>query len=258
MIELKDLTIGYTGKKQQTTIIASDINATIESGQLTCLLGHNGVGKSTLLKTLTAFLPKLSGQIVIDGKDIESYTEKQLARKIGVVLTERTSVQDMTVADLVALGRSPYTGFWGRLDDEDKEMVVRAMRLAGIENLSHRYVDTLSDGERQRAMIAKALAQDTPLICLDEPTSFLDFQSKVEMLRLLRRLSNDNGKTIFLSTHDVELALQMADNLWLMEQGHKLNIGTPRQLADNGSLSRFFDNDFISFDPATLRLVIVS
>ena len=128
MIELKDLTIGYTGKKQQTTIIASDINATIESGQLTCLLGHNGVGKSTLLKTLTAFLPKLSGQIVIDGKDIESYTEKQLARKIGVVLTERTSVQDMTVADLVALGRSPYTGFWGRLDDEDKEMVVRAMR----------------------------------------------------------------------------------------------------------------------------------
>ncbi|MGN0052062.1 MAG: ABC transporter ATP-binding protein [Prevotella sp.] len=258
MIELKDLTIGYTGKKQQTTIIASDINATIESGQLTCLLGHNGVGKSTLLKTLTAFLPKLSGQIVIDGKDIESYTEKQLARKIGVVLTERTSVQDMTVADLVALGRSPYTGFWGRLDDEDKEMVVRAMRLAGIENLSHRYVDTLSDGERQRAMIAKALAQDTPLICLDEPTSFLDFQSKVEMLRLLRRLSNDNGKTIFLSTHDVELALQMADSLWLMEQDHKLNIGTPRQLADNGSLSRFFDNDSISFDPATLRLVIVS
>ena len=258
MIELKDLTIGYTGKKQQTTIIASDINATIESGQLTCLLGHNGVGKSTLLKTLTAFLPKLSGQIVIDGKDIESYTEKQLARKIGVVLTERTSVQDMTVADLVALGRSPYTGFWGRLDDEDKEMVVRAMRLAGIENLSLRYVDTLSDGERQRAMIAKALAQDTPLICLDEPTSFLDFQSKVEMLRLLRRLSNDNGKTIFLSTHDVELALQMADSLWLMEQDHKLNIGTPRQLADNGSLSRFFDNDFISFDPATLRLVIVS
>ena len=258
MIELKDLTIGYTGKKQQTTIIASDINATIESGQLTCLLGHNGVGKSTLLKTLTAFLPKLSGQIVIDGKDIESYTEKQLARKIGVVLTERTSVQDMTVADLVALGRSPYTGFWGRLDDEDKEMVVRAMRLAGIESLSHRYVDTLSDGERQRAMIAKALAQDTPLICLDEPTSFLDFQSKVEMLRLLRRLSNDNGKTIFLSTHDVELALQMADSLWLMEQDHKLNIGTPRQLADNGSLSRFFDNDFISFDPTTLRLVIVS
>ena len=258
MIELKDLTIGYTGKKQQTAIIASDINATIESGQLTCLLGHNGVGKSTLLKTLTAFLPKLSGQIVIDGKDIESYTEKQLARKIGVVLTERTSVQDMTVADLVALGRSPYTGFWGRLDDEDKEMVVIAMRLAGIENLSHRYVDTLSDGERQRAMIAKALAQDTPLICLDEPTSFLDFQSKVEMLRLLRRLSNDNGKTIFLSTHDVELALQMADSLWLMEQDHKLNIGTPRQLADNGSLSRFFDNDFISFDPATLRLVIVS
>ena len=107
-------------------------------------------------------------------------------------------------------------------------------------------------------MIAKAMAQDTPLICLDEPTSFLDFQSKVEMLRLLRRLSNDNGKTIFLSTHDVELALQMADSLWLMEQDNKLNIGTPRQLADNGSLSRFFDNDSISFDPATLRLVIVS
>lgn len=256
MIEFKDLTIGYSGKKQQQTVIASDINATINSGQLTCLLGPNGVGKSTLLKTLTAFLPKLSGQIIIDGNDIESYTEKQLARKIGVVLTERTNVQNMTVAELVSLGRSPYTGFWGRLEDEDKEMVVEAMRQAGIERLAHRYVDTLSDGERQRAMIAKALAQNTPLICLDEPTSFLDFQSKVEMLRLLRRLSNNNGKTIFLSTHDVELALQMADNLWLMEKGRSLTIGTPRQLADNGSLNSFFDNDFITFDPATLRLII--
>ena len=255
MIELKDLTIGYTGKKEQT-VIASDINATINSGQLTCLLGPNGVGKSTLLKTLTAFLPKLSGQIIIDGNDIDSYTEKQLARKIGVVLTERTNVQNMTVAELVSLGRSPYTGFWGRLEDEDKAIVEEAMQQAGINQLSQRFVDTLSDGERQRAMIAKALAQSTPLICLDEPTSFLDFQSKVEMLRLLRQLSSKNGKTIFLSTHDVELALQMADNLWLMEKNRTLNIGTPRQLADNGSLNRFFDNEFISFDPTTLRLVI--
>ena len=166
MIELKDLTIGYTGKKEQT-VIASDINATINSGQLTCLLGPNGVGKSTLLKTLTAFLPKLSGQIIIDGNDIDSYTEKQLARKIGVVLTERTNVQNMTVAELVSLGRSPYTGFWGRLEDEDKAIVEEAMRQAGINQLSQRFVDTLSDGERQRAMIAKALAQSTPLICLD-------------------------------------------------------------------------------------------
>ena len=258
MIELKNLTIGYEGKKHQTTVIASNINATINSGQLTCLLGPNGVGKSTLLKTLTAFIPKLSGDIVIDGCNIESYTDKQLARKIGVVLTERNDVQNMTVAELVALGRSPYTGFWGRLDDDDKDIVVNAMRQAGIECLAHRFVDTLSDGERQRAMIAKALAQSTPFICLDEPTSFLDFQSKVEMLRLLRQLSSQFGKTIFLSTHDVELALQMADNLWLMERNCSLNIGTPRQLADNGSLNRFFDNDFISFDPATLRLVIKS
>lgn len=256
MIELKDLTIGYIGKKKQPTVIASGINANITTGQLTCLLGPNGVGKSTLLKTLTAFLPKLSGKILIDGNDIDSYNEKQLARLIGVVLTERTNVQNMTVEELVSLGRSPYTGFWGRLDDDDKEMVADAMRQAGIMRLAHRYVDTLSDGERQRAMIAKALAQNTPLICLDEPTSFLDFQSKVEMLRLLRHLSSNGGKTIFLSTHDVELALQMADNLWLMEKNRNLNIGTPRQLADNGSLNRFFDNDFISFDPATFRLVI--
>ena len=256
MIELKDLTIGYIGKKNQPTVIASGINATLTTGQLTCLLGPNGVGKSTLLKTVTAFLPKLSGEIVIDGNGIESYTEKQLARKIGVVLTERTSVQNMTVEELVALGRSPYTGFWGRLEDEDKAMVGEAMQQAGIKRLAHRYVDTLSDGERQRAMIAKALAQNTPFICLDEPTSFLDFQSKVEMLRLLRHISSNGGKTIFLSTHDVELALQMADNLWLMEKNQTLNIGTPRQLADNGSLNRCFDNDSITFDPTTLRLII--
>ena len=178
MIELKNLSIGYIGKKE-TTVVASDINATVPSGQLTCLLGPNGVGKSTLLRTLTAFQPKIEGDILIEGKSIDSYTEKQLARLIGVVLTERTNVQNMTVRELVALGRSPYTGFWGRLEAKDEEIVEQALVSTAITGFASRTLDTLSDGERQRAMIAKALAQQTPAILLDEPTAFLDYPSKV-------------------------------------------------------------------------------
>lgn len=258
MIKLKDLSIGYAGRHQSVTVIADHINATIPDRQLTCLLGPNGVGKSTLLKTLTAFQPKLAGEILLDGKDIDSYSERQLARKIGVVLTERTSVQNMTVSELVALGRSPYTGFWGRLSSDDEDIVNEAMTLAGIQRLAHRSIDTLSDGERQRAMIAKALAQHTPFICLDEPTSFLDFPSKVEMLQLLSSLAHNTGKTIFLSTHDVELALQLADSLWLMQPGKPILSGSPHQLAADGSLSAFFDSPAITFDAASLRLLIQS
>jgi iron complex transport system ATP-binding protein len=246
-IEIKALSTGYRGKNN-VTVVAHDINATIYGGELTCLLGPNGAGKSTLLRTLSAFLPPVSGDIIIMGRNLQDYSDKELAKVIGVVLTEKTDLRNMTVEDLVGLGRSPYTGFWGTLHQQDREIVANAIEMVGITALKDRMVQTLSDGERQKVMIAKALAQETPIIFLDEPTAFLDFPSKVELMQLLHRLSRTTGKTIFLSTHDLDMALQIADTIWLMDQSKGVFIGTPKELADKGTLQDFFVRKGITFD----------
>ena len=253
-IRLSNLSIGYRGKNG-TRVVAAGINATIRSGELTCLLGANGVGKSTLLRTLSAFQPKLDGDVLIEGREITTFSDKELSRMIGVVLTEKPDIRNMSVRELVALGRSPYTGFWGTLHEDDWQVVDEAISAVRIEPLRERMIHTLSDGERQKVMIAKALAQQTPVIYLDEPTAFLDFPSKVEMMQLLRQLAQTQQKTIFLSTHDFELALQVADTLWLMEsQG--LSVGTPRELANSGALARYVERPGITFDPMTLTVNI--
>ena len=253
-IRLSNLSIGYHCKNG-TRVVAAGINAAIRSGELTCLLGANGVGKSTLLRTLSAFQPKLDGEVLIEGKEITTFNDKELSRLIGVVLTEKPDIKNMSVRELVALGRSPYTGFWGTLHDDDWQVVDEAIHAVRIEPLRERMIHTLSDGERQKVMIAKALAQQTPVIFLDEPTAFLDFPSKVEMMQLLRRLAREQQKTIFLSTHDFELALQVADTLWLMEpQG--FSVGSPRELADTGALARYVERPGISFDPTTLSVKV--
>ena len=243
-IVLKDLGIGYL-TKHGVRVVAEHINGAIRSGELTCLLGANGVGKSTLLRTLSAFQPKTSGEILFtegdkQSREISEMSDKELSRKIGVVLTEKPDVRNMTVRELVSLGRSPYTGFWGTYSEEDLQIVDESISLVGIEQLSKRMVHTLSDGERQKVMIAKALAQQTPVIYLDEPTAFLDYPSKVE-----------------LSTHDVELALQLADKIWLMTRETGMTIGTPRQLAQQGALGQFIERDGIAFDPETLAIRII-
>ena len=249
-IHIENLSIGYSGKGD-VKVVASGIFADINSGELTCLLGANGVGKSTLLRTLSAFQPKLDGEIHIQGKEIGDYTDKQLSRVISVVLTEKCDIRNMTVNELIGLGRSPYTGFWGTLSSEDKEIVERSVALVGISHLMYRMVHTLSDGERQKVMIAKALAKETPVIYLDEPTAFLDFPSKVEVMQLLHHLSRQTNKTIFLSTHDLELALQIADKIWLMDKVNGVTIGTPEDLSLSGSLSSFFARKGIVFDLET-------
>ena len=254
-VKLCQLSIGYKGEKGLKTV-ACDIDATIHQGELTCLLGANGVGKSTLLRTLSAFQPQLGGSILINGQEIRTYTPKQLSRLIGVVLTEKPEVRNMSVRELVSLGRSPYTGFWGNCSKEDRQIVDEALQQVGITTLGDRMVDTLSDGERQKVMIAKALAQQTPIIYLDEPTAFLDFPSKVEVMMLLRRISQESQKTIFLSTHDLELALQVADRIWLMEGDEGLSIGTPEELARSGKLKRFTERKGIHFDNDTLTIKI--
>lgn len=172
------------------------------------------------------------------------------------MLTSKLDVAQLSVLDIVGIGRSPYTGFWGTLSSEDKQIAEEAIRQVGIPHLSQRNIQELSDGERQKVMLAKALAQQTSLIILDEPTAFLDFPSKVETLQMLRRLAHEQHKSILLSTHDVELALQLSDRLWLMEPG-RLSIGTPRELSQDGSLSRFIERDGIRYDKERMRIEIL-
>lgn len=229
-------------------MVASGLTASIDGGGLTCLLGANGIGKSTLLRTLAGFQPKLEGQILLGGRQIEQYTARTLARQVGVVLTERISVRNLTAWGLVSFGRSPYTDYWGHLTPGDRARVDQAIETLGICHLAHRRVEQLSDGEKQKVLIAKALAQDTPIILLDEPTAFLDFPSKVDIMHTLHSLCHRLGKTIFLSTHDLELALQIADTIWLMDQDATLHIGAPEDLALGGSLSSFFARKGIVFD----------
>ncbi len=249
-IILEGLTTGYKSGGSEV-VITCGIDAALFPGELTCLLGPNGAGKSTLLKTLTAFMPPLGGTVKVAGKSLGDYSPAELAQVIGIVLTERLTLNDMTVEELVAMGRSPYTGFWGRLSAADRTIVDDAVAMVGIAGLRHRRVNTLSDGERQKAMIAKALAQQTPVIFLDEPTAFLDYPGKVEMMLLLRSLARSRSMTIFLSTHDLELALQIADKAWLLSKTLGLTIGTPEDLALEGEMSRYFERPGVSFDAAT-------
>lgn len=263
-VECKELTIGYKAKRTGFREVAADINAELCGGRLTSLIGSNGIGKSTLLRTLSAFQPPLAGDVLIQGKSLRRYTNKELSRLIGVVLTERPALQNMSVRELVGLGRSPYTGFWGKLTAADEDIVTEAINDVGIENLQHRMIQTLSDGERQKVMIAKALAQQTPVIFLDEPTAFLDYPSKVEVMQLLHRLTRQSGKTIFLSTHDIELALQLSDILWLMSKTDtapstdaslsQLTIGTPQQLAQSDALTAFIERKGIMFNREHLSI----
>lgn len=235
MIKLQHLTVGY-GEKA----VLSDVNQTLNEGQLVCLLGSNGVGKSTLLRTLAGFLPPLSGEILLNGCELTSLPISRRSQAVSVVLTERVEVPYMKVVDLVGMGRSPYTGFFGTLTKEDRRIVGEAIEMVGIEDLTERTIDTLSDGERQKAMIAKALAQHTPIILLDEPTAFLDFHSKVGTLRLMLRLAHETGKSILLSTHDVEMALRLSDMLWIVLDG-EIKTGTTASLKEDGTLRKFLE-----------------
>ena len=250
VIEGKNLTIGYRhGKREE--VVHRNLNFRLCRGELTCLLGANGAGKSTLLRTLAAVQSPLAGDIFLLGRALSGYSPKERSRAIGIVLTDKTQAGGLSVRELVALGRQPHTGFFGRLSREDNEKIDHALRAVGIDDKASKYTAELSDGERQKVMIAKALAQETPVIFLDEPTAFLDFPSKVEIMQLLHHLSRSTNKTIFLSTHDLELALQIADKIWLMDKANGVTIGTPEDLSIDGCLSNFFSRKGIVFDMET-------
>ena len=199
-------------------MVLGDINAEVCSGELTCLVGRNGMGKSTLLRTMIGFQQPLAGSVLIDGVAIERLSQRERAKLMSVVLTEKPDVQNMTVREIVGLGRSPYTGFFGTLSKQDEAIVAEAIERVGMTALADRNIQTLSDGERQKMMIAKALAQQTPIIILDEPTAFLDYPSKVQMMQMLRQLAKEMDKTIVLSTHDIELAAKIATRFLLISE----------------------------------------
>lgn len=250
-LTIHDLTIGYsTG--HQTTAILSHLNLSLKQGRLTALLGRNGAGKSTLLRTITSASQPIDGSIDIDGKDLTTMNGRERSRLIALVTTERITVGGLTVTDLVALGRQPHTGFLGRLSQTDRDIVTHSMQLVGISHKANAYTADLSDGERQKAMIARALAQDTPIIILDEPTAFLDIASRIETMQLLHKLSHEQNKAILLSSHDLSQSLLMADDLWLITNDGELINGTTANLLKENALERLFDNPRIKFNPTLL------
>lgn len=249
VLKADNLTVGYgSGRHEKKVLTGLDLS--LRQGELVSLLGANGTGKSTLLRTLAGRQKPLGGSVSIEGRRLDRCSPQMLSRMVSIVHTDRTMAGGLTVEELVSLGRHPYTGFFGRLGREDREIVARALRQAGIGDMGERFVATLSDGERQKAMIARALAQDTPLIILDEPTAFLDVASRIEAMQLLARLAHDNGKSILLSSHDVSQSLLLSDRLWLLGSNGTIADGPTAALEAAGTLDTLFEGRNVRFDPS--------
>jgi len=252
LLETQQLQAGYGSRGGHPVVVAGPLSVNIRQGQLICLLGPNGAGKSTLLRTLAGLQPSLGGNIDIMGEADEMRRHPgQLAKKISLVLTDPVRYSNLTVYSLVALGRYPYTGWLGTLNAEDKRIITWAMEVTGIGSYSARKIGTLSDGESQKVMLARALAQDTPLMMLDEPTAHLDLPSRIQIMQLLHRTARTTQKGILLSTHELDLALQAADELWLLQKGGRLEQGIPEELVLNGTFETVFDKEGILFDKHT-------
>ncbi|MBO4483612.1 MAG: ABC transporter ATP-binding protein [Prevotella sp.] len=249
--EIEHLTTGYGSGKSAKRLLC-DMTAGLRCGELTCLIGVNGAGKSTLLRTLAGLQPMLGGSVKLLGRLLHSYTAKEMARAVSVVLTDEIPVQSLTAYELVAMGRMPYTNYWGTLSRKDSKIVSEALELVGMSDFSNRRLLSLSDGEKQKLMIAKALAQNTEVILLDEPVAFLDFPSKVWVLRLLSRVAKEQNKAVLLSIHDIELALQVADRLWILGDENFVE-GEPRILAKEGQIDFLFRGEGIWFDRETMQ-----
>ena len=246
VLTTKDLSIGY-GSKKEIKVIAKHMDLTLNKGELVCLVGKNGIGKSTLLRTLSKMQPRLDGNIFLEDKSIDLFSRNELAKIISLVLTERIPSSNLTVYELIALGRQPYTNWIGKLLEEDLIQIKEAMSQSHLTELMHERCDKLSDGQLQRAMICRALAQNTDLIILDEPTAHLDVQHKMETFKLLKKIAHELNRAILISTHEIQLATQIADELWLMTE-EKIITGTPSALIESDQINLLFDSNFMSFD----------
>lgn len=250
VLQAEALTIGYRVPREPEVLVAAGLSLTLGTGELVCLLGPNGSGKSTLMRTIAGMQPPLSGRVLIGGDDLSRLTPRQRAARLSVVLTDRPNLGLLNGYSLVALGRHPYTDWMGRLSRYDEAVIRWAVEAVGAADLAERPVMTLSDGQRQKLMIARALAQESQIILLDEPTAFLDLPRRVEIMRLLRHLAAETGRAILLSTHDLDLALRTADSLWLLSSG-QLHAGTPEDLVLSGAFEEAFRGEGVTFDRAT-------
>lgn len=246
VLQIQNFSIGYTNKKATTTI-ASGLDFSVQRGTFTCLLGKNGIGKSTLLRSITKVQKPLSGNILLHKKELESYKNSDLSKNISVVLTEKLPDSNLTVFELIALGRQPYTNWIGTFNKKDESIIQKAIELTNIEHLKNKKYFELSDGQFQRVLIARALAQDTEIIILDEPTAHLDIHHTLETFELLKDLACKENKTIIVSTHQIQLALQTAHELFLMTEDEFI-IGSPQSLIDSKKIEKLFKNEAVSFD----------
>lgn len=246
MLTIEALKIGYKNAGGENVVL-QELSSTAKKGELIAVIGKNGAGKSTLLRTVAGLQQSLGGNILLEGKHLSDYSRIELAQKVGYISTEIIRAINMSVYDLVALGRFPYTDWTGRINRENHMLILNAIENSGMMPLCSRYIGELSDGERQRAMIARLLAQDTGLMVMDEPTAFLDIGSKYEILHLLHNLSRQSGKTIIFSTHDLHMAISQADKIWLLSN---LNLveGAPEDLMIQGDFDHIFDSSAVRYN----------
>lgn len=240
-----DLSIGYG-----INVVAKHIDFSLELGTLCAIVGVNGIGKSTLLRTLGRFQPKLSGNITLNDKELDQYSPLELSKNLSVVLTEQPASKNLTVLELIALGRQPYTNWLGSLSPEDEKHIQIALDAFLLNNLKHRKCHELSDGQLQRVLIARAMAQNTPVILLDEPTTHLDLYHKVQILKMLQQLAHDQQKTVLFTTHEIELAIQLCDNILILD-GKENPFGDPCELIEQKHFEKLFPSEMVQFDAKT-------
>ena len=253
MLDLRSLAVGY--RNTRGTVL-SGIDLAAEPGDFICILGRNGSGKSTLMRTIAGLQTSLDGVVLLNGEDVASMRPATRARRIAVVLTERQFNPSLRVEDVIALARQPFTGWQGGLANDDRAAIADAAAVAGVEPFLRRFFSDLSDGERQRVMISRALAQTPRLLVLDEITAFLDLPSRVEIMALLRSQATQKGQIVLLSSHDLDLSLQLADSVWLLDGAGGFSVGTPEALSESGAVGRAFDSEAIRFSPSQGRFEI--
>jgi iron complex transport system ATP-binding protein len=246
ILKLDSLGIGYFSGKKKFNLL-SPLSASGRRGELIAVIGRNGIGKSTLLRTLAGLQKPIAGDILFDGRSISDYPRMELARKVGYISTEIIKVANMSVYDLVSLGRFPHTNWIGKVETSDQAVIYDAIAKTSMTPFAGKFISQLSDGERQKAMIARLLSQDTPIMVMDEPTAFLDVASKYEIMHLLHTLSNDSGKTIIYSTHDLQIATSQSDRIWLLLDDRLLE-GAPEDLMLSGAFEHLFNSSSVTFN----------
>lgn len=250
MIRFQSLSLGYGSR-----ILIDSLSATVKSGELTALVGRNGTGKSTLLRAITGLGERKGGDILLGDKSIDSLSTAELATMVAFVTTDKVRIANLRCRDVVALGRAPYTNWIGRMQEQDEEIVMRSMELVGMSDYADKTMDRMSDGECQRIMIARALAQQTPIILLDEPTAFLDMPNRYELCTLLQRLAHEEQKSILFSTHELDIALALCDSIALISPP-QLHLLPTEEMVKSGYIEKLFTSGIVNFDPATRSVSI--